>query len=136
MLLIPYIAGDVMNKMLNTLPHHQHGFSKLGLLSLLVVLVSGLTFGLKILPVYIDHNFIRGVAETLQESGRANSMTQAEVREEIAASMRVNNVRDFDLNSITTSRANGANIINITYERRIPLVANIDVILSFDDQIQ
>tara|TARA_R110001592_G_C12558866_1_gene690946 strand:+ start:92 stop:403 length:312 start_codon:yes stop_codon:yes gene_type:complete len=103
---------------------------------MLVVLVSGLTFALKVLPVYIDHNFVQGVAESLLESGRANSMTQAEVREEIAASMRVNNVRDFDLDNISTSRANGASIISITYERRIPLVANIDIILSFDDQIQ
>jgi len=103
---------------------------------MLVVLVSGLTFGLKVLPVYIDHNFVRGVAETLIESGRASSMTQAEVRDEIASSMRINNVRDFDIDDITTSRANGASTINMTYERRIPLVANIDIILSFDDQIQ
>lgn len=125
-----------MNSMLNVLPRQQRGFSKLGLVSMLVVLVSVLTFGLKVLPVYIDHNFVRGVAETLVESGRTNTMTQAEVREEIAASMRVNNVRDFDLNSITTTRSNGANTISISYERRIPLVANIDVVVSFDDQIQ
>ncbi len=125
-----------MNTMLNVWPRRQRGFSKLGLVFMLVVLVSGLTFALKVLPVYIDHNFVQGVAESLLESGRANSMTQAEVREEIAASMRVNNVRDFDLDNISTSRANGASIISITYERRIPLVANIDIILSFDDQIQ
>ena len=125
-----------MNTMRNVWPRRQRGFSKLGLVFMLVVLVSGLTFALKVLPVYIDHNFVRGVAESLLESGRANSMTQAEVREEIAASMRVNNIRDFDLDSISTSRANGASIISIAYERRIPLVANIDVILSFDDQIQ
>lgn len=133
---IPYIAGDVMNTMLNALPRQQRGFSKIGLVFMLVVLVSGLTFGLKVLPVYIDHNFVRGVAETLLESGRVSTMTQAEVREEIAASMRVNNVRGFDLDDITTSRANGASAISITYERRIPLVANMDIILSFDDQIQ
>jgi len=125
-----------MNTVLNALPRQQRGFSKLGLVFMLVVLVSGLTFGLKVLPVYIDHNFVRGVAETLIESGRASSMTQAEVRDEIASSMRINNVRDFDIDDITTSRANGASTINMTYERRIPLVANIDIILSFDDQIQ
>ncbi len=114
----------------------QRGFSKLGLLCMLVVLVSGLTFGLKVLPVYIDHNFVRGVAETIVESGRASSMTQAEIREEIAGSMRVNNIRDFDLDSITSSRAGGATAITINYERRIPIAGNIDIILSFDDQIQ
>lgn len=132
----PYITGDVMNTMLNALPRQQRGFSKIGLVFMLVVLVSGLTFALKVVPVYIDHNFVRGVAESLLESGRVSTMTQAEVREEIAASMRVNNVRGFDLDDITTSRANGASAISITYERRIPLVANMDIILSFDDQIQ
>lgn len=125
-----------MNSILNALPRQQRGFSKLGLVLMLVILVGGLTFGLKVLPVYIDHNFVRGVAETLVESGRASSMTQAEVREEIAASLRVNNVRGFDLASISSSRTSGVNVINIAYERRIPIVANIDIILSFDDQIQ
>lgn len=125
-----------MNTMLNALPHQQRGFSKLGLVCMLVLLVSGLTLGLKVLPVYIDHNFVHGVAETLAESGRANSMTQAEVRDEISASLRVNNIHDFDVSDISTTRVNGANAISIKYERRIPLVANIDVILSFDDQIQ
>lgn len=125
-----------MNIMSNALSRRQRGFSKLGLVFMLVVLVSVLTFGLKVLPVYIDHNSVRGAAETLLESGRASTMTQEEVRNEIAASMRVNNVRGFDMTSITASRANGASTISITYERRIGLVANIDVILSFDDQLQ
>ncbi len=125
-----------MKKLHSPLPVSQHGFSKLGLLSMLVILVAGLTFGLKVLPVYIDHNFVRGLAQTLVDSGRANTMTQAEIREEIASSMRVNNVRDFDLASISSSRANGANTISIVYERRIPLVANLDIVVSFDDQIQ
>ena len=50
--------------------------------------------------------------------------------------MRVNNIRDFELESITSSRAGGATAININYERRIPIAGNIDIILSFDDQIQ
>lgn len=114
----------------------QRGFTKLGFLCMLVVLVSGLTVALKVLPVYIDHNFVRGIAETLVESGRASSMTQTAVREEIAGSMRVNNIYDFDLEAITSTRASGNTVINIAYERRIALVGNIDIVLSFNEQIQ
>lgn len=125
-----------MKAMLNVLPRQQRGFSKLGLLFMAAVLASVLTLGAKVLPVYIDHNFVRGVAETLLESGRVGSMTEEELREEMAASMRINNVRGFDLDSITMSRTNGTSKISIIYERRIPIVANMDVILSFDDKIQ
>lgn len=114
----------------------QRGFSKLGLLMLLVLLVSGLTFGLKILPVYLDHNFVKGQAEELIADGRAATLTQNEIREEVANGLRVNNVRDFNLNSISLVRENAKPVLVIEYERRIPLVANIDVIISFDDRIE
>jgi len=118
------------------MPDLQRGFSKFGLLMMLVLLVSGLTFGLKILPVYLDHNFVKGVAEELIADGRAATLTQGEIREEIANGLRVNNVRDFNLNSVTLERENAEPVLVIEYERRVPLVANIDVIISFDDRIE
>jgi hypothetical protein len=123
-----------MTRFHSSLPRSQRGFSKFGLL-LLVVLVSGLTFGLKILPVYLDHNFVKAVAEDLVASGRAATLTQAQMREEIANGLRVNNVRDFNLNSITLQRENASPVLVIDYERRVPLVGNVDVIISFDDRI-
>jgi len=118
------------------MPDLQRGFSKFGLLMMLVLLVSGLTFGLKILPVYLDHNFVKGVAEELISDGRAATLTQGEIREEIANGLRVNNVRDFNLNSVTLERENAEPVLVIEYERRVPLVANIDVVISFDDRIE
>ncbi len=118
-----------------SLPRSQRGISRFGHLLLLIVLVGGLTFGLKIVPVYLDHNFVKGAVEDLIASGRAASLTQAEVREEIASALRVNNVRDFNLNSITLQRENASPVLVIDYERRVPLVGNIDVIISFDDRI-
>ncbi|MGB4249055.1 MAG: DUF4845 domain-containing protein [Pseudohongiellaceae bacterium] len=125
-----------MNNKLNSYSGRQRGFSKFGLLMTLVVLVTGLTFGLKVLPIYIDHNFVRGQAESLVESGRAATMTQAEIRIEVGNSLRVNNIREFDLNSITSTRNNGAAVILIVYERRVPLFSNLDVVVSFDDRIE
>lgn len=125
-----------MNNKLNSYSGRQRGFSKFGLLMTLVVLVTGLTFGLKVLPIYIDHNFVRGQAESLVESGRAATMTQAEIRIEVGNSLRVNNIREFDLNSITSTRNNGAAVISIVYERRVPLFSNLDVVVSFDDRIE
>jgi hypothetical protein len=126
---------SAMTSFHSSLPRSQLGFSKFGLLMLLVLLVSGLTFGLKILPVHLDRNFVKGAAQELLASGRAAGLTQVEVREEIASALRVNNVRDFNLNSITLQRENASPALVIDYERRIPLVGNVDVIISFDDRI-
>ncbi len=127
------IAG---NKKSLSMPATQQGFSKFGLLMTLIVLVCFLTFGLKVLPVYIDHNFVKGFAEDLVESGRASSMTQAEVREEVGRGLAINNVREFEINSITTSINGGDSVISIKYERRIPLFSNVDIVVSFDDRVE
>ncbi|MDX1490521.1 MAG: DUF4845 domain-containing protein [Pseudohongiellaceae bacterium] len=114
----------------------QQGFSKFGLLMTLIILISVLTFGLKVLPVYIDHNYVKNLAQELVESGDAASMTLTEVRNQIGSGLRVNNVHNFDLSAITTSRNNGEAVIEINYETRVDLVSNIDVIVSFEDRIQ
>ncbi len=114
----------------------QRGFSKIGLIATLLVLIVGLTCGLKILPIYIDHNFVQGIAKSLIDSGRVETLTQTEVRQEIAASLRLNNIYNFDLSSITATRGNGTAAITIQYERRVPLFSNLDVVASFDDRIE
>lgn len=127
------IAGTMKNL---AMPAAQQGFSKFGLLMTMIVLVCFLTFGLKVLPVYIDHNFVKGFAEDMVESGRASSMTQAEVREEVGRGLAINNVREFDINSITTSINGGDSVISIKYERRMPLFSNVDIVVSFDDRVE
>lgn len=124
------------NKKSLSMPASQQGYSKFGLLMTLIVLVCFLTFGLKVFPAYIDHNFVKGFAEDLVESGRASSMTQAEVREEVSRGLAINNVRKFDINSITTSINGGDSVISIKYERRIPLFSNVDIVVSFDDRVE
>ncbi|MES3006218.1 MAG: DUF4845 domain-containing protein [Pseudomonadota bacterium] len=125
-----------MKNMTCSTPAGQRGFSKFGLLMTLVVLVCVLTFGLKVLPVYIDHNFVKGFAEDLVESGRVSTMSQSAVREELGRGLAINNIREFDISSITTSINGGNSVISIKYERRIPLFSNVDVVLSFDDHIE
>lgn len=113
----------------------QKGFSKLGLLMTFVILICVLTFGLKVLPIYLDHNYVKNIAQDMVDTGEAAEMTQTQIRNQIANGLRVNNVHDFDLDSISSSRSNGKASIEIKYEKRVPLVSNIDVIVSFDDRI-
>ena len=114
----------------------QRGVSIFGIIVILALLGGFLSVGLKLMPIYLDHNVISGVAESLQESGRAAQMTQTEIRTEISNSLRVNNIRDFELSSVTANTANNRTVINIAYEKRVPLFFNIDAVVSFDDSFE
>jgi hypothetical protein len=114
----------------------QTGVSKFGLLMVFILIISFITFGLKVVPLYVDHNLISGVYEELIENGEAANMTITEIRQRVSNTLRINNVTDFDLSSITTRKENDQAIIIIAYERRVELAANLDVVAKFDTVLQ
>jgi len=128
-------AMSKMNININNLKKQQ-GVSKLGLLVMFFLVAVFLTAGLKVVPLYIDHNLIVGICDKLIETGEAENMTITDIRLRVSRTLRINNVRDFDLNSITLRRENSQAIITVAYERRVELFANLDVIAKFDSVLQ
>ena len=116
--------------------YHQRGVSKFGLLMLFLFIAGFLTAGLKIAPIYLDHNLIAGICEDLIENGEAANMTITDIRQRVSNSLRINNVAGFDLSDIRKTTENDAPIITINYERRIELVANLDVVAKFNTVLQ
>ena len=117
-------------------PHHQRGVSKLGLITLLLLLTVFFTLGLKVGPMYVDHNLITGICQELIDNGEAASMNTQDIRNRVASSLRINNVRGFELSAISKRMENDAPIITINYERRVELIGNLDVVARFDSVLQ
>ncbi len=115
---------------------YQRGVSKSGLLLIAVLIGLFFTVGLKVGPLYVDHNLITDVCQELVDNGEANNMTISDVRNRVSNSLRVNNVVGFDLDDIRMRKENGGAVITIAYERRMPLVANLDIVAVFDTTIQ
>lgn len=114
----------------------QRGISSAGVLLIAVLLGLFFTVGLKVGPLYVDHNLITGLCQDLIDNGEANSMTVTEVRDRISSTLRNNNVTDFDLNSIRLGKENGEAIITVAYEKRVPLIANLDILATFDESLR
>ena len=125
-----------MNRITSSSLRKQRGISKSGLLLIVIVITLFFTIGLKVGPLYVDHNLITGICQELIDNGEAANMTISDVRDRVSASLRINNVSGFDLSDIRMRKENGNAIITVAYERRIPLVANLDVVAVFDTVLQ
>ena len=125
-----------MNKTaLNHLPR-QRGIPSAVVLMIALLLGLFFTFGLKVGPLYVDHNLITGLCQGLIDNGEANTLTVTEVRDRILSTLRINNISDFDLNSILMRKDNGEAVITVAYEKRVPLVANLDIVATFDESLR
>ena len=114
----------------------QAGVSKFGLFMVFILIMSFITFGLKVVPLYVDHNLISGVCEELIENGEAANMTATEIRQRVSSTLRINYVTDFDPSSTTMRIENEQAIIIIAYERRVELAENLYVVAKFDTVLQ
>ena len=125
-----------MNTISVTSLKKQRGVSKFGLLMMFILIAGFFTIGLKVGPLYIDHNLISGICQELIDNGEAANMSVREVRERVANSLRINNVTGFDLSDITMRRESGQTILSINYERQVPLFANLEIVAIFDTELR
>ncbi len=110
----------------------QHGMSFYGMCIALVIAVFFGMLAIKIVPVYVDNSLMRTAINKALDTQNAG-MVESQIRDNISNSMLVNNITGPARHSVSVTSKNGRIIAQSNYEVRIPIVYNIDVIISFDD---
>ncbi|MEZ5492219.1 MAG: DUF4845 domain-containing protein [Gammaproteobacteria bacterium] len=126
---------DIMGKSFKG-PGYQRGVSKFGLLIMGLFVALFLTVGLKVGPLYMDNSVVNSLADELVADGTADRLRVDEIKQRFADALRLNSIYDFQLSDIEVARAGGRTAIRIAYERRIPLLANLDIVAVFDHTAQ
>ena len=86
----------------------------------------------KLVPHYMESLTVDGELRSLAETTEGlESLTNREIKQKLAAFYRVNNVSSEVEKGTTITRKDGDVIIDMEYEHRIPMLSNIDVVLSF-----
>ena len=116
--------------------NRQAGASNLEMLMTFLVIAVFLTFGLKLGPLYFDHNIVTSYTKNLIESGEIANLNTSELRRKVSDNLLVNNVRDFDVTHILMAKENNKSVVTIAYERRVELFLNLDVVAKFDTVLQ
>lgn len=122
-----------------TFPRNQRGMGFAGWFFLILIFGGVLTMGLRLFPHYMDHNTISGVLDGLAEIDGLGSQPTATIRERMKKRLNLNNIRDSDFpidEHIKIERTGKGARIEMDYEVRVPLVRNIDLVASFDKQVE
>jgi hypothetical protein len=115
-------------------PAAQVGMSFLGILVVVIVVVSAMTLVMKLGPHYIDFYAVKSVIEDLPAQ-KVHEMSRQEILESLQKRFKVNNLRDFKVVDILKiERGRDETVLQVDYEQREHLVANVDIVLSFSEQ--
>ncbi len=109
----------------------QKGLTTLGLLVAILVIGFAVMLGMKTSPFYLDDYAVAKVLKSLDNRSGIAEASRSEVKEWVHKGLNTNRIDlSRDELKITRDRKDGV-IIDINYERRVHLMYNIDLILSF-----
>lgn len=111
----------------------QKGMSLFGVLLGLAVLAFVATTAMKLVPHYMDYWSLKKSIESVATDKSTEINTVGEFYSHVSRGMQVNNIRDLDLNKVLSVTEEG-NVFraHLQYEKREPLIQNLDVVMKFD----
>lgn len=116
----------------------QQGMSTVGWLVSATLVLFFITCLVKLAPEYMEAMTVKSVINSALERGAYKGKGGAEaIRAELEKNFNTNQVdaiRSRDI-QISRDKEKGGYIIDASYERRVPLIYNIDVVLKFDDMV-
>lgn len=113
----------------------QAGMNSLMLLFVLVSFGFFLTCLFKVGPAYLDNRFIVSALRALAEQHPQDLavLSKSTIRQELDKFYMLNNVRGDAAKALEVERRQEKTIIKVAYETRIPFIANLDVVVKFNN---
>lgn len=115
----------------------QQGMSIMGWIVVLLVVGFFATITFKVVPHFIDNKALQKVIVAVETdsstAGRVKSV--AEFYAHINKGLQVNNIRDLRAEDAIDIRQDGGEfVVHMKYEKREPVLKNIDLVVNFDKE--
>ncbi|WPC06283.1 DUF4845 domain-containing protein [Pseudomonas benzenivorans] len=113
----------------------QKGLSVLSWLVVLAVVAFFASTAFKMLPHYLDYMSMEKMITSVGTEQAREIRTVGDFYSHVGKGMQVNNIRDLDLREVLKVKVeNNEFIAHLKYEKREPLIENLDLVARFDKE--
>ncbi|MCP4289077.1 MAG: DUF4845 domain-containing protein [Gammaproteobacteria bacterium] len=116
--------------------HRQSGMTGTGWLVVLALIGFFSMLIIKLAPVYMEHYSIRTVLESLKEEPFITKKSVGEIKKMIRRRLKVNGVYEMDKDAFKIKKVDGVMTVDVNYQVTKHMAGNVDVLISFSDNIQ
>ena len=114
----------------------QQGLTFISWLVILVVIGFFVLIGLKVTPVYMEHFSVKAALESLKNEPLISRKPVSDIRKMLNRRLDMNSIYSLTKDQILIDRRGGVTTVRIKYEERRNIVANMSLVMSFDDSIE
>jgi hypothetical protein len=105
----------------------QSGVSLTGLILVLAVLGVAAVIALKLVPTYLEYSAIKDAIVRAKEAGG----TPREIQVAFDKNAGINSVTEIKGRDLTITRDDGEVQVSFAYEKRVPLVGNVSLLIDY-----
>jgi hypothetical protein len=115
----------------------QKGFSLLGWLLTLALVAFFASAVFKMMPHYLDYMSMEKIITSVETEKAAQIRTIPEFYSHLSRGMQVNSIRDLNVNeAVKVEVVNNEFRVHLQYEKREPLIQNLDLVARFDKEFR
>ncbi len=111
----------------------QHGLGALGWLVVLAIASFALTCFFRIGPVYLEYWQTKQAVDEVLSGENASGMSKDQIISSLQKLFVVNRIESITLKDFRFEQTKEGYVVDASYEKRVPLVANIDVVVKFNN---
>lgn len=120
-----------------TLVRSQKGLSLLGWMMVLALVAFLASAVFKMLPHYMDYMSLKRIITSAETEASQSINSVNAFYGHISRGLEVNSIRDFDLtDSVKIKLENNEFLVHLQYEKREPLIQNLDLVAKFDKEFR
>ncbi len=112
----------------------QRGITVIGFIMVLTLVVFAAFIGLRLFPIYAEYFSVKQSMEGVSKEQGVSSQSPAQVENALFKRLYINGVNTVKKQHVKVTRKNGYQL-HVKYERREPLIGNLDVVASFDESV-
>ena len=112
----------------------QRGAISIGTICTILVVAATISLSLKLVPHYIDFRTINSIVEALTPS-EVTQASRAEIYAALDKRFPLNSLYDIKARDVIQYERNAkGTVLRVAYERREPLLMNVDVVINFEKE--
>lgn len=111
----------------------QRGLTAIGFVLLLGLIAFFAALAIKLAPLYLEHFEVSSVLKSVAQESDIGSKSAADIKDSIMKKLSINDVSHVTKDDIEVSKEDGKLRVTISYEARVPMVGNIDIVANFKD---
>lgn len=109
----------------------QRGVSLSGLLVASIVLIFAVLLLFRLLPAYIEYFTVKKTLSRIAKDPEMQRATPAQIRGAFSKSSQIDNITAVTPEDLDVTREDNRLLLNASYSKRVPIVANIAACIEF-----